>query len=299
MSSLSDFSELCKALQRNKPGPSLVSQTTFNMFSSHSKYSYLLGRWRRGQSSCLLSATSPLAALSRTHCFFKGLYIDYIEVGVVIRFSGLQCEVSVCRLIHSRSLKELSFSFSTSCFPVLISYSCTDHHHLLINSRSWIPVNLHCNFKCSSGTVADIWCVNSISFKRSSKSITRNTVSPNNSLITNSSDIHSQLRYVFSKPQWFVFFSVKWKWFVFFCFSWLNPLLQLGQKHKLEKGDMYSVLPEDRSETLGEELQRYFSKRLMWQNQKWCWLRNMSVCFKLMFYFFIVWIAILSTCHCL
>lgn len=81
MSSLSDFSELCKALQRNKPGPSLVSQTTFNMFSSHSKYSYLLGRWRRGQSSCLLSATSPLAALSRTHCFFKGLYIDYIRSG--------------------------------------------------------------------------------------------------------------------------------------------------------------------------------------------------------------------------
>uniref|UniRef100_A0A3P9DI95 Multidrug resistance-associated protein 4 n=1 Tax=Maylandia zebra TaxID=106582 RepID=A0A3P9DI95_9CICH len=54
----------------------------------------------------------------------------------------------------------------------------------------------------------------------------------------------------------------KWKWFVFFCFSWLNPLLQLGQKHRLEKGDMYSVLPEDRSETLGEELQRCWNEEV-------------------------------------
>uniref|UniRef100_A0A3P8RDC0 Multidrug resistance-associated protein 4 n=1 Tax=Astatotilapia calliptera TaxID=8154 RepID=A0A3P8RDC0_ASTCA len=56
--------------------------------------------------------------------------------------------------------------------------------------------------------------------------------------------------------------SSKWKWFVFFCFSWLNPLLQLGQKHRLEKGDMYSVLPEDRSETLGEELQRCWNEEV-------------------------------------
>uniref|UniRef100_A0A3P8RDG4 Multidrug resistance-associated protein 4 n=1 Tax=Astatotilapia calliptera TaxID=8154 RepID=A0A3P8RDG4_ASTCA len=54
----------------------------------------------------------------------------------------------------------------------------------------------------------------------------------------------------------------QWKWFVFFCFSWLNPLLQLGQKHRLEKGDMYSVLPEDRSETLGEELQRCWNEEV-------------------------------------
>uniref|UniRef100_A0A3P9ATT6 Uncharacterized protein n=1 Tax=Maylandia zebra TaxID=106582 RepID=A0A3P9ATT6_9CICH len=47
----------------------------------------------------------------------------------------------------------------------------------------------------------------------------------------------------------------------FFCFSWLNPLLQLGQ-HRLEKGDMYSVLPEDRSETLGEELQRCWNEEV-------------------------------------
>uniref|UniRef100_A0A3P8RCJ0 Multidrug resistance-associated protein 4 n=1 Tax=Astatotilapia calliptera TaxID=8154 RepID=A0A3P8RCJ0_ASTCA len=43
---------------------------------------------------------------------------------------------------------------------------------------------------------------------------------------------------------------------------WLNPLLQLGQKHRLEKGDMYSVLPEDRSETLGEELQRCWNEEV-------------------------------------
>ncbi|XP_042069382.1 ATP-binding cassette sub-family C member 4 [Haplochromis burtoni] len=47
---------------------------------------------------------------------------------------------------------------------------------------------------------------------------------------------------------------------VFLC--WLNPLLELGQKHRLEKGDMYSVLPEDRSETLGEELQRCWNEEV-------------------------------------
>ncbi|XP_076736105.1 ATP-binding cassette sub-family C member 4 [Maylandia zebra] len=47
---------------------------------------------------------------------------------------------------------------------------------------------------------------------------------------------------------------------VFLC--WLNPLLQLGQKHRLEKGDMYSVLPEDLSETLGEELQRCWNEEV-------------------------------------
>uniref|UniRef100_A0AAX7TTZ3 Multidrug resistance-associated protein 4 n=1 Tax=Astatotilapia calliptera TaxID=8154 RepID=A0AAX7TTZ3_ASTCA len=36
----------------------------------------------------------------------------------------------------------------------------------------------------------------------------------------------------------------------------------LGQKHRLEKGDMYSVLPEDRSETLGEELQRCWNEEV-------------------------------------
>uniref|UniRef100_A0A668S4I0 Multidrug resistance-associated protein 4 n=1 Tax=Oreochromis aureus TaxID=47969 RepID=A0A668S4I0_OREAU len=50
--------------------------------------------------------------------------------------------------------------------------------------------------------------------------------------------------------------------FYFFCFSWLNPLIWLGQKHRLERSDMYSVLPEDRSETLGEELQRCWNNEV-------------------------------------
>ncbi|XP_071321048.1 ATP-binding cassette sub-family C member 4-like isoform X2 [Trachinotus anak] len=41
---------------------------------------------------------------------------------------------------------------------------------------------------------------------------------------------------------------------VFLC--WLTPLLHLGHKRRLEESDMYSILPEDRSEILGEELQR-------------------------------------------
>ena len=36
---------------------------------------------------------------------------------------------------------------------------------------------------------------------------------------------------------------------------WLNPLFKIGHKRKLEEDDMYSVLPEDRSQHLGEELQ--------------------------------------------
>ena len=42
------------------------------------------------------------------------------------------------------------------------------------------------------------------------------------------------------------------------CLSWLSPLLHLGHKRKLEESDMYSVLPEDQSEILGEELHRYY-----------------------------------------
>lgn len=40
-------------------------------------------------------------------------------------------------------------------------------------------------------------------------------------------------------------------------FSWLTPLLHLGKRKRLEESDMYRILPEDRSETLGEQLQRY------------------------------------------
>ncbi|KAI4581557.1 hypothetical protein MJG53_010000 [Ovis ammon polii x Ovis aries] len=38
-------------------------------------------------------------------------------------------------------------------------------------------------------------------------------------------------------------------------FWWLNPLFKIGHKRRLEENDMYSVLPEDRSQHLGEELQ--------------------------------------------
>uniref|UniRef100_A0A8D0T9Z5 Multidrug resistance-associated protein 4 n=1 Tax=Sus scrofa TaxID=9823 RepID=A0A8D0T9Z5_PIG len=37
-------------------------------------------------------------------------------------------------------------------------------------------------------------------------------------------------------------------------FWWLTPLLRVGYKRRLEEDDMYSVLPEDRSAHLGEEL---------------------------------------------
>lgn len=37
--------------------------------------------------------------------------------------------------------------------------------------------------------------------------------------------------------------------------SWLNPLFKTGHKRRLEEDDMFSVLPEDRSKHLGEELQ--------------------------------------------
>ena len=37
--------------------------------------------------------------------------------------------------------------------------------------------------------------------------------------------------------------------------SWLNPLFKIGYKLRLEEDDMYSMLPEDRSQHLGEELQ--------------------------------------------
>ncbi|KAM8873018.1 ATP-binding cassette sub-family C member 4 [Synchiropus picturatus] len=39
-------------------------------------------------------------------------------------------------------------------------------------------------------------------------------------------------------------------------FWWLNPLFRTGYKRRLEEDDMYEVLAEDRSEKLGEDLQR-------------------------------------------
>uniref|UniRef100_A0A8C0SL69 Multidrug resistance-associated protein 4 n=1 Tax=Canis lupus familiaris TaxID=9615 RepID=A0A8C0SL69_CANLF len=43
---------------------------------------------------------------------------------------------------------------------------------------------------------------------------------------------------------------------------WLNPLFKIGHKRRLEEDDMYSVLPEDRSKHLGEELQGYWDKEI-------------------------------------
>ncbi|XP_043548623.1 multidrug resistance-associated protein 4 [Chiloscyllium plagiosum] len=47
---------------------------------------------------------------------------------------------------------------------------------------------------------------------------------------------------------------------VFFC--WLNPLFRIGYKRRLEENDLYKVPPEDGSERLGEELQRYWDKEV-------------------------------------
>ncbi|XP_057563438.1 ATP-binding cassette sub-family C member 4-like [Hippopotamus amphibius kiboko] len=44
---------------------------------------------------------------------------------------------------------------------------------------------------------------------------------------------------------------------------WLNPLFKIGHKQRLEEDDMYSVLPEDRSRHLGEELQGYWDQEVL------------------------------------
>ncbi|XP_036105463.1 multidrug resistance-associated protein 4 isoform X12 [Molossus molossus] len=46
-------------------------------------------------------------------------------------------------------------------------------------------------------------------------------------------------------------------------FWWLNPLFKTGHKRRLEEDDMYSVLPEDRSKHLGEQLQSYWDKEVL------------------------------------
>ncbi|XP_014906070.1 ATP-binding cassette sub-family C member 4 isoform X2 [Poecilia latipinna] len=45
-------------------------------------------------------------------------------------------------------------------------------------------------------------------------------------------------------------------------FWWLNPLFRIGYKRRLEEEDMYEVLHEDRSEVLGQELQRYWDQEV-------------------------------------
>uniref|UniRef100_A0A3B5LW02 Uncharacterized protein n=1 Tax=Xiphophorus couchianus TaxID=32473 RepID=A0A3B5LW02_9TELE len=43
---------------------------------------------------------------------------------------------------------------------------------------------------------------------------------------------------------------------------WLNPLFRVGYKRRLEEDDMYRVLPEDASQRLGEELQRFWNQEV-------------------------------------
>ncbi|KAM9835950.1 ATP-binding cassette sub-family C member 4-like [Aulostomus maculatus] len=45
-------------------------------------------------------------------------------------------------------------------------------------------------------------------------------------------------------------------------FWWLNPLFRTGYKRRLEEDDMYQVLAEDRSERLGQELQRCWDQEI-------------------------------------
>ncbi|KAB0343819.1 hypothetical protein FD754_020745 [Muntiacus muntjak] len=45
--------------------------------------------------------------------------------------------------------------------------------------------------------------------------------------------------------------------------QWLNPLFKIGHERRLKENDMYSVLPEDRSQHLGEELQGYWDQELL------------------------------------
>ncbi|XP_017288290.1 multidrug resistance-associated protein 4 [Kryptolebias marmoratus] len=45
-------------------------------------------------------------------------------------------------------------------------------------------------------------------------------------------------------------------------FWWLNPLFRIGSKRRLEEDDMYEVLTEDKSENLGQDLQRYWDREV-------------------------------------
>ncbi|XDB55930.1 hypothetical protein AB1E18_009393 [Capra hircus] len=45
-------------------------------------------------------------------------------------------------------------------------------------------------------------------------------------------------------------------------FWWINPLFKIGHKRRLRKDDMYSVLPEDRCQHRGEELQGYWDQEV-------------------------------------
>ncbi|ELR48124.1 hypothetical protein M91_17883, partial [Bos mutus] len=43
---------------------------------------------------------------------------------------------------------------------------------------------------------------------------------------------------------------------------WLNPLFKIGYERKLKQDDLYSVLPEYRSQSLGEQLQGYWDQEV-------------------------------------
>ncbi|CAK6978679.1 ATP-binding cassette sub-family C member 4-like isoform X1 [Scomber scombrus] len=45
-------------------------------------------------------------------------------------------------------------------------------------------------------------------------------------------------------------------------FWWLNPLFNIGSKRMLEEDDMYEVLPEDRSKSLGQDLHSYWDHEI-------------------------------------
>ncbi|CAN9498133.1 unnamed protein product [Ophioblennius macclurei] len=51
-------------------------------------------------------------------------------------------------------------------------------------------------------------------------------------------------------------------------FWWLNPLFSTGHKRRLEEDDMFHVLPEDRSEKLGQDLQRYWDLEVLTSTKK-------------------------------
>uniref|UniRef100_A0A3P9IC91 Cystic fibrosis transmembrane conductance regulator n=1 Tax=Oryzias latipes TaxID=8090 RepID=A0A3P9IC91_ORYLA len=46
-------------------------------------------------------------------------------------------------------------------------------------------------------------------------------------------------------------------------FWWLNPLFRIGSKRRLDEDDIFEVLPEDRSDHLGEELKRFWDQEVL------------------------------------
>ena len=42
----------------------------------------------------------------------------------------------------------------------------------------------------------------------------------------------------------------------------MNPLFWYGKKHDIEEKDLYNVLPDNRSEPLGDRLERFWKKEV-------------------------------------